>query len=71
MNEQHWMHYLALLAGTDSTLSCMCVGCWYEQHPGGESFPGDQVSSTLCPQHRLALPASIKAPDSLVQRRYA
>ena len=71
MDEQHWTSYLALLAQAGSTLPCACVGCWYEQHPGGEVFPGDRVSSMLCPQHRLALPTAIKPPDTLVQRRYA
>jgi hypothetical protein len=71
MDEQHWMHYLVLLASHEQSIPCACVGCWYEQHPGGESFPGDQVSSTLCPQHRLALPTAIKPPDTLLPRRYA
>jgi hypothetical protein len=71
MDEQHWMRYLALLARTDSTFSCVCVGCWYEQHPEGLAFPGDRVSSTLCPQHRLVLPTAIKSPDTLLPRRCA
>lgn len=71
MTEQHWTHYLTLLAAQEQTLPCACVGCWYEQHPGGEAFPGDRVSSTLCPRHRLALPTAIKAPDSLQHRRCA
>ncbi len=70
MDEQHWRHYLALLARTDTRLACACVGCWYEQHPG-EDFPGDRVSSTLCQQHRLALPAAMKPPDTLLERRSA
>jgi len=71
MTEEHWAYYLALLAQAENLLPCACVGCWYEQHPGGEGFPGDRVSSTLCPYHRLALPTAIQAPDTLLQRRCA
>ena len=71
MTEQDWMHYLALLAAAPTAIPCACVGCWYEQHPRGEAFPGDQVSSTLCPRHRLILPREVKAPDTLLQGRCA
>lgn len=71
MTEQHWTHYLALLEQAANVLPCACVGCWYEQHPGGDAFPGDRVSSTLCPRHRLVLPTAVKAPDSLQDRRCA
>ena len=71
MDERYWTHYLALLAQVESTIPCACVGCWYEQHLEGLTFPGDRVSSTLCPQHRLALPTAIKAPDTLLDRRCA
>lgn len=70
MTEQHWTQYLILLAAQTQAIPCACVGCWYEQH-AGLAFPGDQVSSTLCPQHRLALPTAVKAPDSLLQGRSA
>ena len=69
MTEQHWREYLALLAQAESPLPVACVGCWYEQHPTGLAFPGDRVSSTLCSQHRLALPTAIKPPDTLQHRR--
>lgn len=69
MDEQHWMYYLSLLAAQSQGVPCDCVGCWYEQHPGGKAFPGDRVSSTLCSQHRLALPVAIKPPDTLQHRR--
>lgn len=71
MTEQHWTEYLALLAQAESTIPAACVGCWYEQHPTGLAFPGDRMSSTLCPQHRLALPPAIKTPDTLQQGRCA
>jgi hypothetical protein len=71
MDELQWARYLALLASHDLPIPSACVGCWYEQHPAGEVFPGDRVSSTLCPQHRLNLPTSIKAPDTLLLRRCA
>jgi hypothetical protein len=71
MDERQWTRYLALLALADTTLPCACVGCWYEQHPGDEAFPGDRVSSTLCQQHRLILPLEIKPPDTLLYRRCA
>jgi hypothetical protein len=71
MNEQQWTHYLALLAQAEGTFPSACVGCWYEEHPGDEAFPGDQVSSSLCHTHRLALPPAIKPPDTLPQRRCA
>jgi hypothetical protein len=71
MDEQDWTHYLALLARTENPLPRACVGCWYEQHPEGLAFPGDRVSSTLCPRHRMTLPREIKAPDTLAQRRCA
>jgi hypothetical protein len=71
MDELQWMRYLALLALAESAISSACVGCWYEQHPEGLAFPGDRVSSTLCPRHRLTLPTAIKAPDTLLPRRCA
>ncbi len=71
MTEQYWTQYLALLAQAESTLPAACVGCWYEQHEGGQAFPGDQMSSTLCPRHRQVLPAVVKEPDSLMTRRCA
>src|SRR5690349_10694229 len=71
MDEQHWSYYLSLLAAHEQGVRCACVGCWYEQHPDGQPFPGDRVSSTLCPRHRLALPATVKAPDTLQHRRCA
>jgi hypothetical protein len=70
MTEQHWTHYLSLLAAHEQSVPCVCVGCWYEQHLD-EAFPGDRVSSTLCPQHRLTLPLEVKAPDTLRQGRCA
>lgn len=66
MDEQQWMRYLSLLACHESSIPSACVGCWYEQHPGGESFPGDRVSSTLCQAHRAALPLEVKPPDMLL-----
>ena len=71
MNEQQWAHYVRLLARQENTIACACVGCWYEQHPAGEVFPGDLVSSTLCQRHRVALPLEVKHPETLVQRSYA
>ncbi len=71
MTEQHWTEYLTLLAAPTPTIPSACVGCWYEQHPAALAFPGDRVSSTLCPQHRLALPLEVKAPDTLRQERCA
>lgn len=71
MDELQWVSYLRLLASHDTSVPSACVGCWYEQHPEGLAFPGDQVSSTLCPRHRLALPTAIKSPDTLLQRRWA
>ena len=69
MTEQQWTRYLALLAQAESLLPCACVGCWYEQHPEGLAFPGDRISSTLCPRHRLLLPPAVKAPDTVQHRR--
>jgi hypothetical protein len=71
MDEQQWVLYLRLLACHESTLPSACIGCWYEQHPGGEAFPGDRVSSTLCQWHLVVLPVEVKRPDTLVQRSYA
>ena len=71
MDEQHWLRYLVLLALVEPTSACLCVGCWYEQHPDGLAFPGDQVSSTLCHTHRITLPLEVKAPDTLLDRRCA
>jgi hypothetical protein len=71
MDERQWACYLALLASHENTFPCACVGCWYEQHPGGEAFPGDRVSSTLCRQHQVALPLEVKQPDTLLPRRCA
>jgi hypothetical protein len=71
MNEQQWTRYLALLASHENSIPIACVGCWYKQHPGGEAFPGDRVSSTLCHTHLLALPVEVKPPDTLMQRRCA
>jgi len=71
MDEQQWTRYPALLAYHENTVPLACVGCWYEQHPGGEAFPGDQVSSMLCHTHRVTLPLEVKKPDTLGQRRYA
>jgi hypothetical protein len=72
MDEQQWTHYLTLLARTQSTIPCACVGCWYEQHPmGGEAFPGDRVSSTLCRKHRAVLPMVVKRPQRLSPGRSA
>ena len=71
MDEQQWARYLRLLASHENTLPSACVGCWYEQHPVGEVFPGELLSSTLCCTHRMALPMEVKQPDTLGQRRYA
>jgi hypothetical protein len=71
MDEQQWARSLRLLACHRTTLPSDCVGCWYEQHPSGEAFPGEQVSSMLCHTHRVALPMEVKQPDILGQRRYA
>ena len=71
MNETQWTRYLRLLAHHENTIPCACVGCWYEQHPGGEAFPGDRVSSTLCQTHLVALPVEVKCPDTLLQGSYA
>ncbi len=70
MNERQWARYVRLLAHQENAIPCACVGCWYEQHPVGEAFPGDRVSSTLCQRHRTALPVAVKQPDALLQRRY-
>ena len=70
MDEGQWAHYVRLLACSENTIPSACVGCWYEQHPVDEAFPGDRVSSTLCPLHLVALPVEIKRPDTLVQRSY-
>jgi hypothetical protein len=70
MDEQQWARYLALLACQENSFPCACIGCWYEQHPVGEAFPGDRVSSTLCHTHLLALPLEVKRPDTLLQRSY-
>ena len=56
MDEQHWVRYLRLLACHENAIPSACVGCWYEQHSADEAFPGEQVSSTLCHTHRVALP---------------
>ncbi len=71
MNERQWARSVRLLARTQSALPCACVGCWYEQHPEGEAFPGDRVSSTLCQRHRVALPLEVKPPEMLLRRSYA
>jgi hypothetical protein len=71
MDEQQWTRYLSLLACQENTIPCACVGCWYEQHPEGLAFPGDQVSSSLCQTHRVTLPQEVKPPDTLVHRRCA
>ena len=71
MDEVQWTRYLALLACHENSFLSACVGCWYEQHPAGEVFPGDRVSSTLCHTHRRALPLEVKPPDTLGQRRCA
>lgn len=68
MDEQQWTAYLAVLARAEPSLPRACVGCWYEQHPTGLAFPGDQVSSTLCPQHRRLLPPARQAPHTLLLR---
>ena len=70
MDEVQWTRYLRLLECYEHTIPSACVGCWYEQHPGCEAFPGDQVSSMLCHTHRVALPLEVKPPDTLGQRRY-
>ena len=71
MDEVQWAYYVRLLACSENTILIACVGCWYEQHPEGEAFPGELVSSTLCCTHRMALPMEVKQPDTLGQRRYA
>ena len=71
MDERQWTHYLALLAQAESAMPSACVGCWYEQHPAGEAFPGDRVSSTLCQTHLFVLPLEVKQPDTLLHRSYA
>lgn len=70
MDEQQWARYLALLACHENSIPYACVGCWYEQHPTGEAFPGDRVSSTLCRQHLGAPPVEVKRPDTLLQGSY-
>jgi hypothetical protein len=69
MDERQWRHYLTLLARSQSSIPCTCVGCWYEQHPAGEAFPGNQVSSTLCRKHRALLPMAVKRPQRLLPER--
>ena len=71
MDEWQWTHYLTLLARAQSAMPCVCVGCWYEQHPASEAFPGDRVSSTLCRRHRIALPPAVKRPQTLLPGRSA
>ena len=71
MDEDQWMFYLALLTSGESGIPSACVGCWYEQHPDDEAFPGDRISSTLCHTHRVVLPREVKAPDTLLHRRCA
>jgi hypothetical protein len=70
MDKLQWASYLWLLERTESAIPSVCVGCWYEQHPTGRAFPGDRISSTLCPRHLLSLSVEVKRPDSLAQRRY-
>lgn len=70
MDERQWTDYLALLASHENAIPRACVGCWYEQHPAGEAFPGDRVSSTLCQQHLITLPGAVKRPESLGHRSY-
>jgi hypothetical protein len=69
MDERQWTHYLTLLARAQSSIPCTCVGCWYEQHPAGEAFPGDRVSSTLCRKHRAVLPVAVKRSQTLLPER--
>ena len=69
MDERQWAHYLTLLARAQRNVPCACVGCWYEQHPAGEAFPGDRVSSTLCRKHCIALPVAVKRPQPLLPGR--
>ena len=69
MDERQWRDYLTLLARAQSNVPSACVGCWYEQHPHGEAFPGDRVSSTLCRKHRAALPMAVKRPQKLLPER--
>ena len=69
MDERQWTHYLTLLARAQSAIPCACVGCWYEQHPAGEAFPGGRVSSKLCRKHRAVLPAVVKRPQTLLPGR--
>lgn len=71
MDERQWTYYLALLERHENAIPWACVGCWYEQHPAGEAFPGDRVSSTLCSRHQVALPGEVKRPESLLQRGVA
>ena len=70
MDERQWARYVRLLVRRENAIPCACVGCWYEQHPAGEAFPGDRVSSTHGPRHRIALPMEVKHPETLVQRSY-
>jgi hypothetical protein len=69
MDERQWAHYLTLLVCAASSVPSLCVGCWYEQHPAGEVFPGDRVSSTLCLKHRAALPPAVKRSETLLPER--
>ena len=67
MTEQQWQHYQELLAALQVQEAIRaCVGCWYDTHPNDEAFPGDRVSSSLCPTHSSMLPAARQAPDSLI-----
>ena len=70
MNEQQWTDYLTLLASHENAIPWACVGCWYEQHPAGEAFPGDRVSSTLGQQHLITLPGAVKRPEIPGHRSY-
>ncbi len=70
MDERQWTYYLALLERHENTIPWACVGCWYEEHPAGEAFPGDRVSSTLCQRHLITLPGAVKRPESLGHRSY-
>ena len=69
MDERQWDHYLCMLAQQGNATPRACVGCWYEQQAPGQPFPGDSVSSTLCPRHLLRLPREVKAPDGLLPTR--
>jgi hypothetical protein len=71
MKTTEWVCYLSLLELAEQTFPCACAGCWYEQHPAGEAFPGDRVSSTRCRSHRDSRPLEVKAPDPLLERRGA